>query len=329
MINNIAIIGAGAWGMALAFHLSKKSRNISIFTRDISKCKNAKQADKLYSYYLKIQNLENVDFVGFDEHNHSRYDYMLFVLPASAIESFCVEHAELLAQTDNIVICSKAILSSGNFLITDISKYFSRDIYILSGPNFAHEVIDEKFTISTIAHVDYSKAEHLSAILSGQYMLFEPSDDVDTVQIFGACKNIIAIACGFLNHHMPSCNMQAALITLVVQELSILIDEMGGNISSLYLSAAIGDIYLTCTSVNSRNYQFGEKIAQNKHVEFLEANIVEGYNSLPGLLKLASNKNVILPIFQAIYEICHTKMSADEKHQLLVKKLLGNKHECR
>lgn len=282
----IGIAGDGAWGSALYKVLSSKYSN-----------------SVLYSY-----NADNI-------HDLKDVDYLLIVIPTQAIREFCNRLKTIIPNHTKIVICSKGIENTSGTLLHKVVENTlpGRDILYLAGPNFAEEVANDKFSVSSIACVNLSIAQEASQNLSHSNFKLYPIDDIISVALSGALKNVLAILCGIARGLELGENAIAALITKGMQEISSLSFDMGGNFSTVLSPAFVGDIFLTCNSVTSRNTQFGINLT-NKFLDHNFAEIiavqkitVEGMHTSKSLHD--HYKSYKLPLLHFVYDTITQKFS--------------------
>ncbi len=298
----IAVIGSGAWGMALARLYCSKSI-VTVLTRKI-----VKRTDNLnIALTSKIDDLIDQDIV-------------FIVIPSQKVRVLCQQLVGKIKRTANIIICSKGIEQHSNYLMSEVvEKFFPNNcIAVLTGPNFASELDKALPAISTIANKDLEIAQNLATELSVENFKLYPCKDVIGVQICGALKNVLAIVCGIATGFNLGENFKAALLTNGIKEISKLVAAKGGNVSSLFEPGGIGDIILTCNSHQSRNMSLGLKIAQKERFEMtmVDRNI-EGVYSVISLQQIIQKLDLELPIFDFVCNVIseQSNVSAQEiKH---------------
>ncbi len=283
---NIALIGAGSWGTAIAKTLGN-NHNVFILKKE----KNS---------------LTNIDLLP-------TADYVFVVIPTQANRSLFLDIKNSINEKQMLILCSKGIEKTTDLLVHQIcEKIFPHNkIAILSGPNFAVEIFSGLPAISTIACKELEVAQKIANDLSTENFKLYPSDDILSAEIFGAIKNVIAIACGISSGLHLGENFKAAIITRMIIEIQELIKNLGGNINSIISPAGIGDIILTCTSNKSRNTNYGLALTKKKDAEYLRSNTVEGYYTLNSIYHIALKAKLNLPIIFYLYQIIYgdTKLS--------------------
>ncbi len=203
----------------------------------------------------------------------------------------------------NLVICSKGFFNEG--LISDsIKRYYGGNILILSGANFADEVAQNLPAEATLA----GTGEHIEKLSTSNFQLIA-SKCIISAQIGGACKNIVAIACGAAIGANLGENFRAKLFRQGLDNILKLNESFGGKNENINQPAIIGDLFLSCASEKSRNMKFGKLIAQGNSIDATIEQLgnVEGYKALKNVLKIASNKGLHLNLFESVDKFIETK----------------------
>jgi glycerol-3-phosphate dehydrogenase (NAD(P)+) len=219
--------------------------------------------------------------------------------------------AEVLKRHDfsnaKIVLAAKGFEPATQKLQTEIAAEIlpNNEITVLSGPNFASEISAGLPAVASIACANFATAELLANTLSRKNFRLYPTDDVIGVQILGAVKNVIAIACGIAEGNKLGENARAAIITRSVAEIARLVSALGGKPETLLLPAGVGDLFLTCSSEKSRNFRFGEEIAKNGRFIANPEFLCEGYFACEAIKKLADRKKIEMPICNSVFDVIY------------------------
>jgi glycerol-3-phosphate dehydrogenase (NAD(P)+) len=238
----IGILGDGAMGSAILHIISQNGFEAEVFSR-------------------KLGNIEQI----------SQCDVVFVCVPSGVI----VEYVDLLSQVLTVVCCSKGLSGSEDVFI---SKLFDETRFcILAGPNFANEILANARTITTLASNNSQKIMQISSILSGNLLELQTTSEVLAVEICGIVKNAMAIIMGYYSVKTDFWNEKSLILTKCFGELSQILQHFGCDKSILALSCGIGDIFLTCSTTNSRNFKFGANFA-NGIKDF--SGTVEGVRSL-------------------------------------------------
>lgn len=294
----VGIIGMGAWGSAVSLLAAPKAAGIVCY---------AKNYEKLHSKLLPYQ--DKIEVVG-SFLPLREVDLICISVPAQAFRSVM---SELSLSVDlgckTLLICSKGIENETCALMSDISDEVSNNapVAVLSGPNFASEVMLGKPAATVIACQKLDVAAKIINAFSSQ--IFRPyySDDIYGVQICGAAKNVIAIAAGVISALDFGQNAHAALIARGLVEIGRLITRRGGQYKTLNGLAGVGDLVLTCGSNESRNRKFGSDIITTKSSvqDLVSKSTVEGYYTAKSLYDLGKRLNIDMPIVECIYELLY------------------------
>lgn len=301
----IGVIGAGAWGTALAIAATRAGSEVVLWSRrpqivdDINR-------NRFNSKYLGgIQINKNIT-ATLDIADVNWCDAILLVVPAQQLRGVC----EKLGSIDKkvpFVICAKGVEHDSFALMSDVfAEYFpGNPVLILSGPNFADEVAKGLPACATLACEDKNAADKVISGLGSSTMRLYYSDDVIGAQIGGAIKNVIAIACGVAIGRGLGENARAALVTRGLAEIGRLCKKMGGKQETLLGLSGIGDIMLTCGSEKSRNTHFGIELGRGIKLEdvLAEGKTVEGVVTSKSVSMLADRLGVDMPISKAVKAI--------------------------
>ena len=195
-------------------------------------------------------------------------------------------------------------------------------VAVVSGPNLADEIADEQPAATVVACSDSGRAVALQRALSTGYLRPYTNADVIGTEIGGACKNVIALACGMAAGVGLGENTAAAIITRGLAEIMRLGIELGAKPATLAGLAGVGDLVATCTSPHSRNRSFGERLGRGESVDAATraaaGRVAEGVTSGTSVVALAASYGVEMPLTDAVYRVCHRGLSVDEAVALLL-----------
>ncbi|GGE42800.1 glycerol-3-phosphate dehydrogenase [NAD(P)+] [Agaricicola taiwanensis] len=334
-IKNVAVVGGGAWGTALAITAARAGCNVSLWAREpevVESIRSRRQNDIFlpgYDIPEVVRPEENLAAAVKDA------DAVLLVVPSQFLRATCQALETCLAPHVALVICSKGIERSNGLLLAAVVEEVlpSHALAVLSGPTFADEVAAGQPTAVTIASPDAaSRPEHsLAAALARAIgtATFRPyiSDDVAGVEVGGAVKNVLAIASGIATGLGFGSNARAAIITRGLDELKTLSEALGGRRDTVTGLAGIGDLTLTCSSEQSRNMRYGMGLAQDKSdAEIFGGRpvVVEGAENAVSVTDLARRLNVDMPICEAVRAIiADGKPIKDAMNELLSRPFRG------
>ncbi len=335
----IAVLGAGAWGTALAMHAARAGMPVLLWAR------SAEFGARLASERVNERYLPGVELpaevrVTWDLRQAAASGTVLVVVPShgfrAVVRSFLsvrasLEDAARLPERVTLVSAAKGIESDhqGRFRrMSDVcaeeaaSAGVDIDFAAISGPSFAAELAAELPTACVVASEDAGVAERLQAELSRGALRLYTSTDVVGVEIGGAAKNVIAIAAGVLDGLGYGSNTRAALITRGLHEMMRLGLACGGRAATFAGLGGLGDLVLTCTGGLSRNRNTGVELGRGRTLEEIEtgrAGVAEGVRNSLALLELASDRQVELPITEQMVEILYR----DKRPAAAVRDLMG------
>ncbi|MGI9124053.1 MAG: NAD(P)H-dependent glycerol-3-phosphate dehydrogenase, partial [Mycobacterium sp.] len=207
-------------------------------------------------------------------------------------------------------------------VIVAVTGFDSSQVAVISGPNLADEIADEQPAATVVACSDSGRAVAVQRGLSTSYLRPYTNSDVVGTEIGGACKNVIALACGMASGVGLGENTAAAIITRGLAEIMRLGIALGAKPATLAGLAGVGDLVATCTSAHSRNRRFGQALGRGDSVEdavlATRGHVAEGVTSCSSILALANSYDVEMPLTDAVYRVCHKGLSVDEAVALLL-----------
>lgn len=306
------VLGAGAWGSALAIHLARQPHHVVLWGHDAARIE-ALKVERINSRYLpdiifppQVQFSSDlktaVELAGADA-------TVLVVVPSVAFEATLMAVHPFLSKNTGIVWATKGLSEQGEFLDKVAERCCPHyPLAVLSGPSFALEVARGLPTAVSIASHSVEFSKYLLETFHSEYFRVYLSSDLVGVQLGGVVKNILAIAVGMSDGLGFGANARAALITRGLAEMSRLAQTLGAKVSTLMGLAGIGDMVLTCTDNQSRNRRFGLALGQSQSIEAAEKQIgqvVEGKMNAKQLIALAHQQQVEMPICQQVYEVLY------------------------
>jgi glycerol-3-phosphate dehydrogenase (NAD(P)+) len=317
---HIAILGAGAWGTALALSMHHAGHQVTLLPR---REEHADEINKVRENqrYLKGIHLNPSIVVSADLSILKTAEVFLWVIPTQHSNAMAAAVLPYLPSQVPVVICSKGIdthqdiINENSLLTSVLTKSLPNPMTVLSGPNFAMEVAQGLPAAATLAAFSKDLAFDLAQILRHQYFRVYASDDPIGVQIAGATKNVIAIACGIVLGKNLGNNANAALITRGLAEIRRLGVSLGGKIETFLGLAAVGDLTLTCSSKQSRNMTLGMGLGEGQKLEDIlkgRNTVAEGVYTAKAVCKFATTKKISMPICRAVYEILYDKREVND-----------------
>lgn len=315
----IMVIGSGAWGTSIANHLAKNSHDVyinSIDDRAIADI-NKNNTNKQFLPNIKLsKSLKAGRELKLD------VDYIFLVIPSdTAPKVFEKLSKEKFKKNCCFVLCSKGVDHNSLELLSDSFERITnnKNYVVLSGPNFAIEVALSSPTITNISSPNKNLAQKVINILNNDYFKAIYFNDHKTAEVCGVVKNILAIGCGIIDELELGVNAKSALILKGIKEIQLICSKIKAS-TDLANPAGFGDIFLTCSSVKSRNKSLGKLLAQGKS---FEKNVTyEGANSAKVIVAMAKKYKIKLELCEEISKIIVGRFSAKEISQKIKKAIL-------
>jgi glycerol-3-phosphate dehydrogenase (NAD(P)+) len=301
----IVVIGAGAFGTALAVVIALEDKHdVTLLGRDASLMADLK-ADGVHDAALPgIQLPDALQFSSEAEVLRDA-DIVLFAMPSQAQAEAARQYGPYLAHEAVIVTCAKGIDRVSGSILTDLleRELPHHPVAVLSGPGFAADIARGLPTAMAVAAQDMANAERLASAISGRTFRLYASTDRVGVQLGGALKNVLAIACGIVEGAGLGDSARAALISRGLAEMSRLVVAMGGQADTVRGLSGLGDLVLTATSHQSRNLRFGIALGQGQGADASGGGLVEGAFAAAVAARLADGLSVNMPVTDAVAAI--------------------------
>lgn len=308
-INRIAVIGAGAWGTALSLIASRAGCTAALYARRPELARQLGEARENSDYLPGIPLPAAISLPASLEAALAA-EAVLYAQPAQHFRAFCQAARPLWRDGAALVLCAKGIEQTTGLLLHEIAATDlpGARVATLSGPSFAIDVARGLPTAVAIAGEDTALVEDLMQALS--HGAFRPygATDLVGVEVAGAVKNVLAIACGMVIGAGLGDNARAALITRGLAEVTRLVLAKGGRAETMMGLAGLGDLVLTCSSVKSRNMSLGVELGGGKPLADILAtrkSIAEGVPTAAAVVTLAQKLGVEMPISEAVNRILH------------------------
>ncbi len=312
-MSRIAVIGAGAWGTALAITAARAGRTVGLWAREMEVVESIRHS-RCNALFLPDHPVEaNVVPTGDIEEAVAGAELALLAPPAQHLGALAARLAAL-PDCPPLVICAKGIERESGRLMTELlaEALPGHPAAILSGPTFAGEVAAGLPAAVTVASADRRMAERTADLLGAPLFRIYLSDDPVGVEIGGAVKNVIAIACGIVLGAGLGENARAATVTRGLAEIVRLAVAKGGRAQTLAGLSGIGDMMLTCNSYQSRNMSLGAALGAEPGRSWTEGEILavrdklaEGFWTAAAVTAMAERLNVEMPICQGVNAVLH------------------------
>ena len=307
--NSVAVIGAGAWGTALAGVAGRAGRSVTLYARDADHARRI--ATTRENSRLPGVRLASDIAVTNDLAQAARADVILVVTPAQHLRAATDAIASQLRERTPVIACAKGIEHGTHKFMTDIITESAPHAIaaILSGPSFADDVARGLPTAVTLAAKDETLAADLVQALGSATFRPYHTTDVRGVEIGGAAKNVLAIAAGIVVGRKLGASAQAALTTRGFSELARLGRACGARAETMVGLSGLGDLILTCSSPQSRNFALGLALGRGEPKP--AGKLAEGEFTAPVLIELASAQGIELPVSTAVAAILSKKLTID------------------
>ncbi|MDA3886951.1 MAG: NAD(P)-dependent glycerol-3-phosphate dehydrogenase [Candidatus Delongbacteria bacterium] len=307
----IAILGAGAWGLAIADVIAKKDFDIKVWEFDPKVCKKLdaerKFEDRLPTYIIPDNIIFTNDLISTVEES----EIIINAVPTQFIRSYFDKIKGVDFKDKIVVNVAKGIeVSTGKdirqMFISEFETITDDNFVILAGPSFAKEVVNKTPTAVVSASKNLEAANLIRDVFSSPYFRVYSNDDVIGVEAGGSIKNIMAISAGMIDGLGLGNNTKAALLTRGLAEMVRFGLSVGAKRETFSGLSGIGDLILTCNSSLSRNWQVGNRLAKGESLEDILKNmtmVAEGVETTRIVNKLAKDKNIEMPIASTVYKI--------------------------
>jgi len=331
MTTSIAVVGAGAWGTALAAHLSRRADlRVTLWARDAAQAR-AIGGQRANEKYLPGIRLPDALAVTADLATVARADLLIVGTPIGALSAVAAElaaagaHAPLVWLSKGLISVPATAAHPGGVALAHqvLAPLWGAPVGIVSGPSFAEEVARGLPTAVAVAATDGALAARVASLLRAESLRAYESDDIAGVEIGGAVKNVLAIAAGASDGLGFGHNARAALITRGLSETGRLSAALGGQRETLMGLAGLGDLVLTCTGDLSRNRRVGLALAAGKSLPEILAelgHVAEGVTTAAAVRALAGHVGVEMPICDVVHEVLYEGLAPKDAVERLLKR---------
>jgi len=321
-MNNIAIIGTGAYGLSIALSLLKKNKNVKMWSEKADYInKNRKNSGILPN----IEIPDNIEISCDYEYVLKDTKIVFIAVAAKYVDSVTKELNKYDIKDKYFCIVSKGIEQNTCDFVSEVFKrnIKSKKLAIISGPSFAIDIANNEPIGLSIASKNKQTLDIIKKTVESDTIKLRPSTDLIGIELCGSIKNVIAIASGILEGLGYSESTRSFLITESLHDIKSLIYGLGGNKKTILSFAGVGDLLLTATSTKSRNYSFGLLVGKKDVSEvkkYLETTTVEGYYTLKSIYTLIKRKKIKMPIIDLIYKIVIKDENPEKLAEFLIKK---------
>lgn len=311
-LQHIAVLGGGAWGTALALTCARAGRDVTLWEHDPANADRLEQRRE--SRFLPGVQLDDRIKIVRDLAMVARSQAVLVVVPAQVVRSVVGQLAAMLPDRTPLVVCAKGLEHGTRKFMSEIVTECAPKAVpaILSGPSFATDVARGLPTAVTLAAPNTQTAAALSQAIGSATFRPYQSTDVRGVELGGATKNVLAIAAGIVAGRGLGASAAAALITRGFAELARFGKVYGAKPETLMGLSGFGDLILTCSSPQSRNFSYGVALGKGEMPDAAShGKLAEGALTAPVLREMAQEKAVDMPISSAVADVIAKQISID------------------
>lgn len=320
----VCILGSGAYGLALSHIFGKNKNNVVMWTyskTEEHEIKTKRESSKLKGY--KIPN--SLKITTSLKRAVKGSNLVVIAVPAIAVDEVAKKLSKEITKDMHILIATKGIENGTCAFLTDvIERYINTNkIAVISGPTFATDIVKDIPIGLSLATTNTRTKNLIKTLMESETTKLRDTMDIIGVEICGSIKNVMAIASGILGGMNVTDSTKALFLTEALNDIKELIEELGGTKSTILSFAGFGDILMTCTSTNSRNFTYGSLIGEGKlkeAEEYAKNTTVEGLYTLKSIKELIKRENVKMPIIDLISDIILGNKDKEEILKFLIEK---------
>lgn len=312
----IGILGAGAYGMAMA----------SVFDNNGHKIKIWSNSEEEVNLLLANHKSNKIDYIIPDDFVITTdmklvvmdADIIVIAVPSEFVRNVCIELNKYFKEEQIICIASKGIENNSCLFMDDVVRQCIKtdNIAVISGGTFAEDMVKEVPVGLTLATKSKLAGDIILKAMENDYVKIQITDDIIGTEICGSIKNVFAIAAGMLEGMKYPESTKSLFMTEVIKDIKFLIKSLGGKEETILSFAGIGDILLTCSSSKSRNYTLGKMIGEERERQeikkYIDSSTIEGLYTLNSIKKLLKDKEIEMPIIDLISDIIMGKKNLIE-----------------
>jgi glycerol-3-phosphate dehydrogenase (NAD(P)+) len=325
--NKVAVLGGGSFGTVLANIAASNGFSVSLWVRDADQALRINSEGANTDYHPELKLSDKIE--ASDDLNRviNEAKLILIATPSSIFQNIIARIKPLIDRNAFLISCTKGILSDPFRLLSDvISDQMTNDIGVLSGPNLAKEIADNKIAGTVIASENEELISSVKSVLSSDTFKIYSSKDMQGVELAGALKNIYAIVCGMADSMDVGENAIGLILTRSMAEMSRFAVAKGANPITFLGLSGMGDLVATCTSKLSRNYQLGYNLGKGlklKDAKLEVGQVAEGIRTLEVIKKESLKLKLKMPLVESLYNI----LNNDCAPNTLIDDLINNPHE--
>lgn len=310
---NVAVMGAGSWGTTLAKVFADAGNAVHLWARRAELARAINRAHENSEYLPGIVLPESIQAGSAEEDVLAEADIVVLGVPSQTLRENLERWHALIPDTATVVTISKGVEMGSYRLMSQVVEEAGgvprERIVVLTGPNLAKEIALEQPAATVIACEDEERAKFVQAAVATGYLRPYTNTDVTGCEISGACKNVIALACGVAAGRGLGQNTLATVITRGLAEITRLGTALGADARTFSGLAGLGDLVATCTSPLSRNRSFGVRLGEGGTIaeatKETHGQVAEGVISSRAIFEFSTSLGVDMPITRAVFLVCH------------------------
>ena len=330
MKNKVAVLGGGSFGTVLANIAASNGNEVTLWVRDAEQALRINSEGANATYHPELRLSSNITASEDLNEVVSNAQTIFIATPSIIFETIVKRIAPLIDNGINVISCTKGIRHNPFKTMTDIiSDNLSikkTKIGVLSGPNLAREIADNKIAGTVVASSDKSLIDLTKQVLSSNTFKIYSSSDVNGIELAGALKNIYAIICGLASSLEVGENANGLILTRSMAEMSRFAVAKGANPITFLGLAGMGDLVATCTSNLSRNFQLGLHLGNGLKLDEAKlkvGQVAEGIRTLEVIKAESASLNISMPLVDSLYNIVFN----DASSKTFIDDLVNNPHE--
>jgi glycerol-3-phosphate dehydrogenase (NAD(P)+) len=306
--HKITVLGGGSFGTAIANMIASNGHSVTLWMRDEENAENTRKTGENSPYLPGYKLSKNLQVTSDLISSLEGSDIVFFSIPSKAFRDVAQQATSYIKPGSVVISTTKGVESNTYKLMSQIlgEELNNVDIGVISGPNLAKEIVQNQITATVVACENQDSAKLIQRLLSTQYFRVYTNTDRYGVELAGALKNIYAIMAGLLTALGVGDNTKSVLITRSLAEMSRFAVHLGANPMTFLGLSGVGDLFVTCTSPLSRNYQVGYAIGQGKTLDQIIAElgqVAEGVNTTRIVKEKSDELGIYMPLANALYEL--------------------------
>lgn len=320
----VSILGAGAFGLALASIFNKNNHEVSVWSHsksEVAILKKTRKSDKLKNYEIP-RKIKITSSLSASVKNST---LVVIATPAHAVDEVTKKLAKHISSSTHLLIATKGIEQETCSFLTEVVErnINTNKLAVISGPSFAVDIIKEVPVGLSLGVTNVRTKNIIKNLMENENVKLRETLDILGVEVCGSIKNVMAIASGMLDGMKVTDSTKALFLTEALNDIKELIDALGGNKKTILSFAGFGDILMTCTSTNSRNFTYGRLIGEGKIKEaqkYANTTTVEGLYTLKSIKELIKREHVKMGVVDLISDIIMNKKEKEEMLKFLISK---------